>query len=654
MTRISDMTPLAALPAAGGYVPVEVPGSNENRRYDLSKLTGFATRAAMAVHASPAVGDIVGLNESGRDGVFVVELASSWTAAIAADPEQIVATVSCGQGLFVPSTADPTKVYRRLVDGPYLSLWWGVSTTNTAAQNTAAFRAGLTALAAVAPTGHAYHGAGSVPYYTPAGTYTFNDELKPESAVEIYGDSWILGGGTVFVWTGSSGHGIHIQGWDGALYHGTGSSVHNLTLSGWYSVAADRAAQHGIYVNGQAHIANIFGGNWPGKLVYAFADVGASNGNVNLSTFRNIYGENSDLTLMLQGGDANACVVEGIQAQSNRFGSYWDWSFLGNAASKIHAENCGLDTNFRSRCEKSGHIYVVAYGQETWCSTNSPSGTTASNTGWLYLNDGPTNFYTATWVTGQTWYFTTPVSVGAPDNGNTLGRIEGAYIEGGMNPIVLAQNASCTTTTVAVIWQQSGARHGGTMRGDGPYMLFGNNLAWPGDTDAEGALHGFGPLSGTATSLGFSFNSTQNIVVDFNRYAVDGSLIANDGRIATSVGEMSINAVGKTYFRFNGTDVFTTLAGGLNLPTGKVLTVNAVQVVGARDTGWTADTGTARKAANATYAAGTTLTYSAAYVQAEQTAMATRMAAVEAALQNISQTQKSIKDLLLTHGLGGA
>lgn len=82
--------------------------------------------------------------------------------------------------------------------------------------------------------------------------------------------------------------------------------------------------------------------------------------------------------------------------------------------------------------------------------------------------------------------------------------------------------------------------------------------------------------------------------------------------------------------------------------------VAGVQVLGARNTGWTADTGVASKAAHATYTAGITLTYSAAYVQAEQTAMATRMDAVEAALQGATQEIKALKDALITHGPIGA
>lgn len=81
--------------------------------------------------------------------------------------------------------------------------------------------------------------------------------------------------------------------------------------------------------------------------------------------------------------------------------------------------------------------------------------------------------------------------------------------------------------------------------------------------------------------------------------------------------------------------------------------IASVQVVGPRQAGWAADTGTGSTASHATYAAGTTLTYSSSYVQSEQTAMATRMAQVEAALQTATQEIKSLKDMALTHGLIG-
>lgn len=80
--------------------------------------------------------------------------------------------------------------------------------------------------------------------------------------------------------------------------------------------------------------------------------------------------------------------------------------------------------------------------------------------------------------------------------------------------------------------------------------------------------------------------------------------------------------------------------------------VQNLQVLGGRKTGWALDTGTARRAANASYAAGATLTFGATYVQAELTALATRLASVESALQNATETIKALKDDLHADGGG--
>lgn len=82
--------------------------------------------------------------------------------------------------------------------------------------------------------------------------------------------------------------------------------------------------------------------------------------------------------------------------------------------------------------------------------------------------------------------------------------------------------------------------------------------------------------------------------------------------------------------------------------------VGGISVLGSRKTGWAADTGTAKRTANATYAAGAALTFSAAYTQSELNAAAARIAAIEAALQNLSQTQKALKDDFIQHGAIGA
>lgn len=71
--------------------------------------------------------------------------------------------------------------------------------------------------------------------------------------------------------------------------------------------------------------------------------------------------------------------------------------------------------------------------------------------------------------------------------------------------------------------------------------------------------------------------------------------------------------------------------------------IAGVPVLGSRKTGWTADTGTASRAAHATYSA----TAGAEYTQAEvQTLMDT--------VRDLTQTVKALKDDLIAHGLIGA
>lgn len=79
-----------------------------------------------------------------------------------------------------------------------------------------------------------------------------------------------------------------------------------------------------------------------------------------------------------------------------------------------------------------------------------------------------------------------------------------------------------------------------------------------------------------------------------------------------------------------------------------------LQLVGARKTGWAADTGATKRTATAAYVVGAALAVGAAYSQAEVTAIKDRQALIEAALRDATQTIKALKDDLIAHGLIGA
>jgi hypothetical protein len=74
-----------------------------------------------------------------------------------------------------------------------------------------------------------------------------------------------------------------------------------------------------------------------------------------------------------------------------------------------------------------------------------------------------------------------------------------------------------------------------------------------------------------------------------------------------------------------------------------VYKVATIQVVGARSTGWTADTGTAEKGAKATYTAPTI----------SNPPTQTEVQNIANAVQGATRELKALKDALLTHGLIG-
>lgn len=111
------------------------------------------------------------------------------------------------------------------------------------------------------------------------------------------------------------------------------------------------------------------------------------------------------------------------------------------------------------------------------------------------------------------------------------------------------------------------------------------------------------------------------------------------------------------YYQRDVANALTTAGGIVVVPPGKARWVYCDGTTTWTDdalvasTGWTADTGTAKKTATATYAPGSALSFSAGYVQAEHTAIQTRLALVEPALRDATQGVKAIKDALIAAGI---
>lgn len=255
----------------------------------------------------------------------------------------------------------------------------------------------------------------------------------------------------------------------------------------------------------------------------------------------------------------------------------------------------------------------------------------------------------------------------------------GAHFAFNTGPVVTYSGA---ITTVAFSYMEDGTSWVALSNGRATFVHTRNGLPYSGwngvysiATDtyfrniiAEGGRFskGFsvtGSGNGTGSYLSGSINSASSIPGATGK----GWLVGTDGTDcylvaqaapggAYAIGHIEVldelrisNVAG-----FSGWNLGRFISGNFELKTAKGVIIGGNQIITDRKTGWTADTGTAKRTANATYAPGTTLTFSATYVQAELTAVGTRLAAIEAALRDCTQTQKALKDDFISHGAIGA
>lgn len=380
-----------AIPASYGLPGVAgAPGLSNN---------AYSTRTAMAARLAPALLDYVCLTELGREGIFVADLSSNWTAAITADTQQ---------GIFVLSTADATKVYRRVFSGPVNPEWFGLSTSGTAASNSAAISAMQSALRARA-TGITTSYQSIEPIRFPGNPYSLSSTIElTDGTFTIEGTDTgaPAGRGTQLIFpTGVTG--IRVQRYntsgasaiDGVPHRGgDGSIIRNLSLRGAFSTT--EAEAHGINLRARAIIENVEIENFEGDGIYISASVGAAGGatppqgNANNWQIKGAWVSNCRNGLWLNGSDVNSALCAEFQASGCRQWGVYDNAGTVNLYLAPLTQLCGTGfgdgTSGKPVCivHNNGHHFAVIAGQETGASTNSPPTTATDNTWYYYYEDG--------------------------------------------------------------------------------------------------------------------------------------------------------------------------------------------------------------------------------------------------------------------------
>lgn len=414
------------------------------------------TKAELAAipYASLADGASFWLTDAGIEGPV------SWRSIdFVAEFGQSLTVIDFYQGVYFPPAAAPTGASGAFVRTDIRAInpvWFGFSTDATGASNTARLQAVLdlyeyTGIFTSGP-GVPYMGGGKV--FIPRGIYLMSGPVDVRVNVWIEGETAGAHGGgsaTELKWDGTSS-GFRVQrintsgDTDVTVGRGGGdsSSFHNLLLSGgttantWQgSYYPDEEGDfHGINFKARIEAFNVYCKNWAGNGFHSHTVAGhggALEGNSNCWRLYNCIATGCRNGLFLDGADTNAGLSLGFNAASNRQAGIYDGSFLANQHLGFHLDGNGFygAQSGGSTATYSGNVYTCIPGQEVWCSTNAPSGTSTHNQGWRYHNPGGVGVYGArAWTSGLTWRACGAVIT---DNANAYHIVEG-YSESGQPP----------------------------------------------------------------------------------------------------------------------------------------------------------------------------------------------------------------------------
>ena len=538
----------------------------------------MATRAALA--GTTKRGEAQFLAEAGREGSFLFN-PSNLSGQVAADG---------AQGIYIAPQNDASGAsgaWVRQFSGPVNPGWFGVSTSNSGAANSAGMAALLATLKARVsrPSDFTFYD-GLEPVRFTSGEFNFAATIELSDGTHIIEGSGVAdGAGTTFKFPAGV-TGVRVQRFNTAGAGGTRAAavgadrsiLRDLRLRGAY--AGTEAEAHGVHLRASAILENVIVTSFEGDGVHINAVAGSSTaeGNANLFSLRKVRAVLNRNGFFIDGDNCNAGMLEGCDASSNRQWGFWDSSFLGNSYFACHSDANGLVAGtVPSVVTQGGNRYCVKTGQEGGATTNAPSGTTSDNSWWYYMGlggaDAANNI--PAWSSGLS------VRSGGSyrsDDANAQSLFIGCYHESGQGFAQLAPPTLVLGGMMSACVRGVAALRGGTNINSTAGITAAGSLL------AMGNSHYLGPQAGQATDTTFYLDHTNSYSGFQSRYW--NGAPTNVASVLYVYGFGTIhdvqNATWAHRFRVNGTEIANIDGAGIDIQSGKVLKVNGTQVVAAR------------------------------------------------------------------------
>lgn len=539
-----------------------------SKRIEAVQIAEDMAKLASLSHNDPAAI----LTEIGRDGAFRWD-GSNLAALVAADGKR---------GLYVAPAADATGAsgaWVRNIDGPINPEWFGIvrgaAGGANGPANSAAFKAMLTVLKARATFPGGYDRGTETIRFPSDATYEFagdDDIVDCSIAIEGSGPVSQAFGTKLKFPAGKSGlrfQYFNTSGVSGTRADGQVSShsmLRNIRIEGGYAGA--ESEHHGLVIRSHGIILeNVWVSNFPGDGIYCATST--PYGNSNNCRIQGGGAQGCRDGLFIDGADANAWLIEGVDCSANRRWGVCDSSFLGNTYIACHTSANGWDGAIASTptaCTFGGNRYYVKAGQAAGASTNAPTGTSADNAWWGFIGAGDTYHGVVAWVSGTTFregggYKT--------EDANASNVFLNCYAEGDQNP------SQFTSPTQILNGVGMGSRYGGRL------SVAAGGLQADGGLTVRKELRALGSSDGTVMELGqantglpvdnfYIFNTSNglNHLIFKSWYGGNQSI---DATISSWLGGgLILDGKSSIYFRSNGLTVGTFGGSGLALAAGTI------------------------------------------------------------------------------------
>lgn len=558
-----------------------------------------ATRAELAATANPVAGMTRYLVEAGREGMFVFT-AGNLSALVTADPRQ---------GVYVAPTSGPTGAagaWVRQYDTALEVNWFGAVADN-ATDDAPAINGTFRVAEALAVPGYInptiYRGAPSV--HIAKGRYYCGAPLEPLATLRIYGDGGLGWGAPTQLRFPAGIEGLRAQAYntsgattvDGVVhFSGDALVVQDINFIGGFAGGAE-AEVHGCRPKRAIHLERCTFDGFEGDGLYcktSFGGGGTTEGNTNVLRAINCAFLNCRNGVYLEGADANAIYFDGCNYSYNRAWGLCDRSFLGNQhvgghydANARNAWNTGAAGRPCSYVSQGGNWYFAIDGQEAWCSSHAPSGTTADNQGWGYWSAGGPGPSIPAWFNGIAVRSGGPILIGGPNNAST---VVAPHVE--INGISQFEQYATVigASTAGAVAVGSGTLQRNRLR---RIRAANQGLVVDGVLVANGGLNGdapfniLGPMDGATLQDGVTVLATRSTSHTVEARAYDeignpGAAYAYFG-FFTGLGTILNTGSGRIHrLRIDNADIVQITNSGMELAAGKNLYNNSLQVVGAR------------------------------------------------------------------------